>query len=252
MRVALIVILVTVLMVPSIARCAPMGSPANNAGKENYAVTLEYEQQNKNVGDDKSSSWRWLTRIAWGVSEEFDLYARVGAANLKVDRQGGGTFNGDPSAAYGLGGRFTTSLSEEHNVLFFADFQYLGFTSKGKMSLEKYDDFSGSYTEVWSDKYWWGEYQFSALLVWQRSVWVPYAGLGLTRVDGKVDKNLYIDTDGRPYFAGSETSEFSESVIPEFVFGMDFPLKGTAKFSWELRYGGDDVSYFMGLSELWQ
>jgi hypothetical protein len=33
---------------------------------------------------------------------------------------------------------------------------------------------------------------------------------------------------------------------------MDFPLKGTARFSWELRYGGDDLSYFMGLSELWQ
>jgi hypothetical protein len=252
MKVALIVGLVAVLLVPSVVRCAPMGSPANNVGKENYAVTVEYETQNKNIGDDESSSWRWLTRIAWGPYENVDLYARIGAANFKVDSKGGSTFNGDPGAAYGLGLRYATYVSKKHSLLFFGDFQYLGFTSKGNMSVDKYDDFSGAYTEVWSNKYWWGEYQLSLLVSWQRSIWIPYAGLGITWIQGKVDRSLYIDAGDVPYFVESGTDEFSEGAIPEFVCGMDFPLKGTAKFSWELRYGGDDVSYFIGLSELWQ
>jgi len=250
MKLALIAGLVTVLLVPSIVWCAPMGSPANNVGKENYAVTVEYETQNKKIDDDESSSWRWLTRIAWGPHDNVDLYARIGAANFKVDSEDG-TFNGDPGAAYGLGARFATYVSKKHSLLFFGDFQYLGFTSKGNMNVDKYDDFSGAYTEVWSDKYWWGEYQLSLLVSWQRSIWIPYAGLGITWIQGKVDRNLYIDTGDVPYFVESGTDEFSEGAIPEFVGGMDFPLKGTAKFSFELRYGGDDVSYFMGLSELW-
>ena len=89
MKVALIAGLVTVLLVPSIARCAPMGSPASNVGKENYVITVEYEEQKKKVGNDESSSWRWLTRIAWGPHEKVDLYARIGAANLKVDTESG-------------------------------------------------------------------------------------------------------------------------------------------------------------------
>ncbi|MGD9141622.1 MAG: hypothetical protein PVJ42_08785 [bacterium] len=252
MKVALIAGLVAVLLVPSIAWCAPMGSPANNAGEENYAVTAEYETQNKKIGDEKSSSWRWLTRIAWGPTDNLDLYARIGAANLKVDAMSGGTFNGDAGAAYGLGLRYARMVNTEHNLLFFGDFQYLGFTSKGEMRVDKYDDFSGSYTEIWSNKYWWGEYQLSFMMSWHRSIWIPYAGLGLTWIDGKVDRVRHVDTGGDPYFADRGTDEFSEGVIPEFVFGMDFPLKGTARFSWELRYGGDDLSYFMGLSELWQ
>lgn len=252
MKVALIAGLVAVLLVPSIAWCAPMASPANIVGKENYAVTAEYETQKKKIGDEESSSWRWLTRIAWGPHDNVDLYARIGAANLKVDTKSGSTFNGDAGAAYGLGIRYGTILYPEYNLLFFGDFQYLGFTSKGSMSVDKYDDFSGSYTEVWSNKYWWGEYQLSFMLSWQRSIWIPYAGLGITWVDGKVDRVLHIDTGGDPYYAGSETSEFNEGAVPEFVCGMDFPLKGTARFSWEIRYGGDDLSYFMGLNELWQ
>ena len=47
MKVALIVGLVTVLLVPSIVWCAPMGSPANTAGKENYAITAEYERRTR-------------------------------------------------------------------------------------------------------------------------------------------------------------------------------------------------------------
>jgi hypothetical protein len=248
MKVALIAGLVAVLLVPSIAWCAPMGSPANNAGKENYAVTVEYETQNKKIGDDESSSWRWLTRIAWGPTDNVDLYARIGAANFKVDAASGGTFNGDAGAAYGLGFRYARMVNTKHNLLFFGDFQYLGFTSKGEMEVDKYDEqFGYAYTEVWSNKYWWGEYQLSFMLSWQRSIWIPYAGLGITWIQGKVDR--VVMGAGEPY---SGTDEFSEGAIPEFVCGMDFPLKGTAKFSWEIRYGGDDVSYFMGLNELWQ
>ncbi len=252
MKVALIAGLLAVLLAPSLARCAPMGSPAGNAGKENYAVTVEYETQKKTIGEDESSSWRWLTRLAWGPVDDIDLYARIGAANFKVDAEGGGTFNGDASGAYGLGVRYARFVSEKHDLLFFGDFQYLGFASKGEMRVDKYDDFSGRYTEVWSNKYWWGEYQLSLLMSWQRSIWIPYAGLGLTWIQGKVDRVLHIDTGGDPYFVGRSSEEFSEQMIPEFVFGMDFPLKGTAKFSWELRYGGDEVSYFMGLNELWR
>ncbi len=252
MKVALIVGLVTVLLVPSIGWCAPMGSPANNVGSDNYAITAEYETQNKMIGDDASGSWRWLTRIAWGVHENVDLYARIGAANLKVDAKSGSTFKGDAGAAYGLGIRYATYVSSKRSLLFFGDFQYLGFTSKGDMRVDKYDDFSGAYTEVWSNKYWWGEYQLSLLMSWQRSTWIPYAGLGITWLQGRVDRSLRIDAGDTPYFVESGTDEFSEGAIPEVVCGMDFPLKGTAKFSWELRYGGDDVSYFIGLSELWQ
>lgn len=224
-----------------------MGSPAGNAGKENYAVTVEYEEQKKKVGDDDASSWRWLTRIAWGPAEKVDLYARIGAANLKVDTRDFDTFNGEASAAYGLGIRYATPLSTKHNLLIMGDFQYLGFTSKGEMTMER-SDIHGDYSDKWVNKYWWGEYQVSALVVWQRSIWIPYGGLGLTWVDGKVDKNYFQNG----YHLKTETSEFSEMAIAEFVLGMDFPLRGTARFSWEARYGGGDISYFMGLNELWK
>lgn len=253
MKVALIAGLMAVLLVPSIAWCAPMGSPANSAGKENYAITAEYETQNKNVGDDESSSWRWLTRIAWGPTENLDLYARIGAASIKVDAAGGGSFSGEPGAAYGLGLRYGHMVSARHNLLFFGDFQYLGFTTKGEVRVESYDpEFGQYYTNIWSDKYWWGEYQLSLMMSWKRSFWIPYAGLGLTWISGKVDRVRYDEAGGSREFGERLTDEFSEEMIPEFVFGIDFPLKGTARFSCELRYGGDDVSYFMGLSELWQ
>jgi hypothetical protein len=251
MKVALTAGLLAVLAAPMIAYGAPMGSPAQLAGEDNYAVTVEYESQNKRIDDDLASSWRWLTRIAWGVSDRFDLYARIGAANLEVDAESGGTFNGEAGGAYGLGGRYGMPLNEEHNIVFFADFQYLGYTSKGEMTVQVTDPF-GSYTDRWKNKYWWGEYQFSALVVWQRTLWRPYGGLGLTWIDGKVDKNLYRLSGSTEEYMGSETSEFNEGPIPEAVLGMDFPLKGTGKFSFELRYSGDDISYFIGLNELWK
>lgn len=244
MKVALIAGIVTFLLVPTVARCAPMGSPANSAGKENYAITVEYETQNKKVEDEDYSSWRWLTRVAWGPHDKVDLYARIGATNLKVDMNTGQTFNGDPSAAYGLGIRYATPVSVKHNVLILGDFQYLGFTCKGSVGVEAVDDTGAVYIERLPNKYWWGEYQLSAMVVWQRPIWIPYAGVGITWVNGKADNLLALGAD-------REISEFSEGPVGEFVFGMDLPLKGTAKFSWEARYGGERVSYFMGLNELW-
>jgi hypothetical protein len=246
MKVALIAGLVAVLLVPSALRCAPMGSPANSVGKENYGITVEYETQNKKVGDDESSCWRWLTRIAWGPHDDVDLYARIGAANFTPDTPPGVAFSGDPGAAYGLGIRYAKLVSPKHDLLFFGDFQYLGFSTKGDIRVYE------PYSTVWFNKYWWGEYQLSLMVSWQRSIWIPYAGLGITWIQGKVDWNQYMGQDDDLTFTARGTEEFSEGAIPEFVFGMDFPLKGTAKFSWELRYGGDDISYFMGLNELWQ
>jgi hypothetical protein len=61
---------------------------------------------------------------------------------------------------------------------------------------------------------------------------------------------MYRITEDGQSFVGTESNDFSEDAIAELVLGMDFGIGGTGRLSGELRIGGKDLSFVVGLSEL--
>ena len=59
--------LATVLVLPALALAGGAGNPATTIGKENYAVTLEVEEQVKRLDEELVKSRRYVGKAVWGV-----------------------------------------------------------------------------------------------------------------------------------------------------------------------------------------
>jgi hypothetical protein len=251
MRLCFLAVLIVGLVLPSLAAAGGVGNPASLVGKGNYGITAEVENQKKEIEGDQTQSRRYLGRIIWGATERLDLYVKLGASDLRVHAGESPAFKGSDGMTYGGGAtvRFYEILEPKIVCLF--NVQGLTYYSRGNVSVPRsYDQ------DVWVDKYAnrykWNELQYSALAVWDRDLWRPYIGLTVTNVFGHVRKNMYRKTDEGFEFVKSASNDFSESAVPELLLGMDVAIGGTGRLSGELRIGGEDLSFTVGLSELYR
>jgi hypothetical protein len=251
MRLVILAGLVAVLVLPSLAAAAGVGNPASLVGKENYGFTMEVENQKKQIEGDPIDSRRYLGRIIWGVRDDIDVYARLGVSDLRVRASGSPTFDGSEGMTYGGGVTVRFLEMECPRMLFLFSVQGLSYYSDGDVVMPMSVD-SDYWIDRYDNRYRWNELQFSLFTTWDRERWEPYIGLTVTNAFGEVKKDWYRVTEGGSEFLGSETSKFSEDAIAELVLGMDVGLGGTGKLSGEIRIGGNDLSFVVGLSELYR
>jgi hypothetical protein len=251
MKLTFLAVLVASLVLPSLASAAGVGNPASLVGKENYGFTLEVEDQHKVIEGDPVESRRYLGRVIWGATDWMDIYARLGASDLTVHAAGSPVFRGSEGMTYG--GGFTARFLEmyEPPITGLFSIQALSYYSEGEIAVPMAEG-EDSWVEKYDNRYRWSELQFSVLAVWRREVWSPYTGLAVTNAFGEVKRDVYRLTGAGLEFMGTEKNEFSEDAIPEFVLGVDVGLGGTGKLSGELRIGEDDISFVVGLSELYR
>jgi hypothetical protein len=251
MRITFFAILAASLVLPSLAAASGVGIPASLVGRDNYGFTAEVENQKKQIEGDPVESRRYLGRIIWGATDWMDVYARLGARDLKVHASGSPGFEGSDGMTYGGGVTVRVLEMDEPDITGLCSIQALSYYSKGDIVVPRsYDgDF---WVERYDNRYRWSEIQFSALSVWNHDIWHPYIGLTVTNAFGSVRKNLYRMTGGDYDFVATESTKFSEAAIPELVLGLDVGLGGTGTLSGELRIGGDEVSFVVGLAELYR
>ena len=251
MRLVILAGLVAALVLPSLAAAAGVGNPASVVGRDNYGFTMEIENQKKEVEGDPVESRRYLGKIIWGFRDNVDLYARLGVSDLRVRAAGSPTFNGSTGMTYGAGATIQFMEIESPNMLILFNVQALSYYSEGDVVVPMSLD-SDYWVEKYDNRYRWNELQLSVFTTWERERWEPYFGVSITNAFGEVKKDMYRITDDGPDFLGTESNEFSEDAIAELVLGMDVGLGGTGRLCGELRISEKDLSFVVGLSELYR
>jgi hypothetical protein len=251
MRLVILASVVAAMVLPSLAAAAGVGNPASLVGRENYGFTMEVENQKKEIEGDRVESRRYLGKIIWGFRDNIDLYARLGASDLRVRAAGSPTFDGSEGMTYGAGATARVMEIDAPHMLILFNIQALSYYSKGDVVVPMSLD--GDYwVERYDNRYRWNELQFSVFTTWERETWEPYLGVAVTNAFGEVRKNMYRITEGGEDYLKTEKNDFSEDAIAELVLGMDVGLGGTGRFSGEIRIGEKNLSFVVGLSELYR
>jgi len=248
MRLLIISVFAAGLIVPTLALGSGVANPASAVGKENFGFTFEYEMQKKNVDDDRATSQRGLGKFIWGVTDRVEVYAKLGASNLKVVVADAQDYEGKRAMTWGGGLRAGLMSVERPKIRTYVDVQMLSFFTKGAVWRDSEGD-----TYKYSDRYKWNEVQISIVGVWERAIFMPYMGLGISNIFGNVSKDVYRVTGSFEKLIKHDAHDFREDAIPELMLGMDVGLGGTGRLNCEMRYSVDeDVSFSIGVSELWR
>jgi hypothetical protein len=253
MKRAILIALAVSLIIPSLIWAAGAGDPAALIGKGNYAIAVEGEEQIKRIDGDLLKSRRYVGKVVWGATERLDVYARLGVSDLRVEDPDYPDFETSPrSMTWGGGARYFVAGLEKPKLAAYVDLQMLAFFAKSSVDIRRTAEYNGdvdTYLETYWARYKYNEIQFSFITKWDHEVFEPYAGFGLTNVFGHVDREVRSEIQ-----TGAEKSgnDFREYGIPELIMGLDVGLGGTGRLSAEIRLSNDsDVSYFIGLSELY-
>jgi hypothetical protein len=251
MRLVILASVVAALVLPSLAAAAGVGNPASLVGRDNYGFTMEVENQKKEVDGDPVESKRYLGKIIWGFRDNIDIYARLGVSDLRVRAAGSPTFNGSEGMTYGAGTTVRVMEIDAPHMLVLFNIQALSYYSEGDVVVPM--SLGGDYwVDRYDNRYRWNELQLSVFTTWERETWEPYMGVAVTNAFGEVRRDLYQITEGGQEFLGTESNEFSEDAIAELVLGMDIGIGGTGRLSGEIRIGEKDLSFVVGLSELYR
>jgi hypothetical protein len=247
-RVVLTLMLVATFVIPTVGWAAGAGNPATNVGKENYGLVAEGEEQIKRIDGDEMRSRRYIGKFIWGATDRLDLYAKLGASDLRVNGHSEFPDFDTParSMTWGGGAKYMVARLAEPELIAYLDLQMLAFSAESSMDIEKTTDQGETYTEYHKTGYDYREIQFSFVTTWHHDVFAPYCGFGLTNLFGHVNRAVSSEVG-----SGTYANDFRESAVPELILGMDLALGGTGRLSAEIRLSDDsDISYFIGLSEL--
>jgi hypothetical protein len=242
------------LIVPVLAWAGGAGNPAVTIGKDNYGVSLEAEEQVKSVEDDLVKSRRFVGKLIWGATDQLDLYVRLGASDLRVSVDALNQPDFETPAqnmTWGGGARYGVVKLCKPKIAAYVDLQMLSFFSDNTVQVEwprEGEGWSDAYTEEHYIRYKYNEIQLSLVASWQREIFQPYIGFGLTHIFGHVDRKVTSEIrDG----VLKDDNDFREDAVPELILGIDGSLGGTGRVSGELRLSTDsEVSFLIGVSEI--
>jgi hypothetical protein len=171
---------------------------------------------------------------------------------VRVGIDHGSDFKGSDGMTWGAGAKLLLAEIKRPQLSVFMDLQGLSYYSKGEVILVRSSG-GDTWTERHSDKYKWNEVQLAFFTTWHRDRWMPYGGFSLTNVFGNVERDGYMLVGDAETYMGRDQNDFREDAIPELVLGLDVGLGATGRVSAEIRVGeGEDVSFFIGLSELYR
>ena len=251
MRRLILACLIGVLAVPSMAWAGGAGNPAATIGKENYAIALEVEEQIKRIEDDSVRSRRYDGKFIWGATDKLDLYARLGASDLRVAAAELPRFDGSTGMTWGGGARYSVLTMDEPALASYVDIQMLSFQSKRDTDVQVVivSEYGvGNYMEHYYTHYKWNEVQISFVTAWKHAVFSPYVGFDIANVFGNVRREYSSEIIQG---VDRESNDFREDAIAEFIMGLDLDLGGTGILSGEMRLSRDnDVSFSIGVSEI--
>jgi hypothetical protein len=181
--------------------------------------------------------------------DNLDLYARLGASDLRVKTPGKTQFEVPPrNMTWGGGARYAIANPYGPTLSTYADLQMLTFYSENTVAIAETDWSGDGYIDEHYARYKYNEIQASLVISWQHDLFQPYIGFGLTNIFGHVDRVHY---SGAGLGVTREGHDFREDAIPELILGMDGNLGGTARVSAEIRLSNEsDISFFIGVSEL--
>ncbi|MFH1312804.1 MAG: hypothetical protein ABIJ00_06210 [Candidatus Eisenbacteria bacterium] len=239
--------LAATLLIPALVWAGGAGNPAVTVGKDNYGVTLEAEEQVKMVDEDLVKSRRFVGKLIWGAMDNLDLYARLGASDLRVAADGPDFETPAQNMTWGGGARCGIWEVSKPEIAAYVDLQMLSFTSDNTVKIERPDGWGDTYTEEYYTRYKYNEIQLSVIANWRHEYFSPYIGFGLTHIFGHVDRRGTSES-GEVWKDGND---FREDAVPELILGVNCHLGGTGRVSGEMRLSNEsDISFFIGLSEI--
>lgn len=252
MRNSILVLLIVLSALPSLGLPAGSGVPASTVGKETYGISLEAEEQIKRVDGDIIKSRRYLGKITWGMAENLDIYAKLGATDLRVEGSDYPRLKAAPrSMVWGGGLRYQIIKTSRPDLLAYIDLQLISFNCKVRSTFQRSLDVGGeiqTYSEDHFVKYRYREAQVSLVGKWEHQVFAPYAGFALTNVFGHIERQVESEIWAEPLIDGNDFRQYG---IAEAILGMDLDLGGTGRLSIEIRYSdSSDLSYAIGISEI--
>jgi len=230
-----------------------VGNPSAANGRGDLALGLESERFKDRFDRDEVRSQRYLAKLIYGLTDHVNLFAKGGTGALDVTPgtdDGSSDFEGDSRLAIGGGVRFETHrLASLAGCRLFTVLQWLQFSSEGEFLREHtYKDWT------WEERietcYRWRELGAAVGLGRDFRKVSVYAGLGLTRVTGTVDREQFVLSEDSSMKVGEGKETFDQGPGAGLFLGLDYTVSGTLQLSTEYRLvDGRHGSLFVGVSE---
>ena len=225
----------------SVAMAGTIGNPTATVEQGSFRVGAEIDLTERDIEVDdggeslEAESNRYIVRGTYGISDQINVYAKLGMADCTVDEF---EFDGDNEFTYGGGLKATIYDAGEVKIGLVAQLSH--FSSEDTI-WEK----EGGYGGVsWEER---GERELTS---WEDEIavgasygglgnFVPYGGIFYSRIDGEAD----YEQSGERYHYGSEvhsysypeTSDFEESDSIGIFVGADYAVSEQFNLGAEAR-----------------
>ena len=225
----------------SVATAGTIGNPTARVEQGVFQVGGEIDFGERDIDVDNSKdleveSNRYIVTGAYGVSDQINVYAKLGMADASIDEHGI-DFDGDMQITYGGGLRATVHEIDDVKIGVAAQISY--FSSEDTEELQYY-----YYTYSTDIEVTWWEYEIAAGASYEGiESFVPYGGILFSKTDGEVKA-----TQTSAVYSKSEKVDFDEAdlvgiflgadynVTPEFKVGLEARLMNQTSFSLMANY----------------
>jgi len=215
----------------SVAMAGTIGNPTATVEQGSFRVGAEIDLMERDIESDdggeavEAESNRYIVRGTYGISDQINVYAKLGMADCTVDE-----FDGDNQFTYGGGLKATIYDAGEVKIGLVAQLSHVS----SEDSYEEEGYYGYSYSED-VELTWW-EYEIAVGASYGGlGNFVPYGGIFYSRIDGEAEVayewvNYYYGT-----YSGSETSDFEESDSIGIFVGADYAVSEQFNLGAEAR-----------------
>lgn len=241
----------------SVAMAGTIGNPTATVEQGSFRVGAEIDLTERDIEDDdggesvEAESNRYIVRGTYGISDQINVYAKLGMADCTLDDL---DFEGDNEVTYGGGLKATIYDEDELKIGVVVQLAY--FSSEDSYEEDTYeedsydyyyyhDSYSCSYSED-IELTWW-EYEIAVGASYEGlENFVPYGGIFYSKIDGEAKskyKSKY-NYEWEDYYgtysdsgsdSGSETSDFEESDSIGIFVGADYAVSEQFNLGAEAR-----------------
>lgn len=221
----------------SVAMAGTIGNPTATVEQGSFRVGAEIDLTERDTEDDdggesvEAESNRYIVRGTYGISDQINVYAKLGMADCTVDE-----FEGDNEFTYG--GGLKATIYDEGEVKIGVVAQISHFSSEDSYEEEEADYY---YTYSYSEDIeltWW-EYEIAVGASYEGlENFVPYGGIFYSKIDGEAKSKYNYEREdyyGTHSDSGSETSDFEESDSIGIFVGADYAVSEQFNLGAEAR-----------------
>lgn len=242
------------LLLFSVAMAGTIGNPTATVNQGSFQLGAEFDLVERDVEpedneDVEIESNRYVVKGIYGISDRFNIYAKLGVANAEFKIEDDDfDFKSDNEFTFGAG--LKSIIYEQDELKIGLVVQISHFTTEDTVSEEEGTYYGHHYTYSEDIELTWWEYDVALGVSYEGlGSFVPYGGILFSKIDGESeytgkaeapsigyseedsDKDDFEESDSFGVFVGADYN-----VIPHFNVGVEARLINETSFSVMLNY----------------